>query len=349
MTLACLISSLLLLASGQSPSDPELATGISQVQEGDFEGAVLTLDAVAGRLAAAPERSGEAARAFLYLGIAYVGLGQESLARSKFRQALLKDRALRLGPDEFSAKVIRAFEAARQALDSRGASEKEARKKSRKPLFLLGAGAAGAAGLAVALGGERPNSPPTASFSISPEGQAIAFITQMTFSAVASDPDNDSLTYSWNFGDGAAAGTTVTHVFTNVGTLAVRLTVSDGLATTTVTGSVTSRTLTGRWRFSGPVPGLLELVLQQTGQGDNRFYIEPVFADATFDPVQSAGGRIFDPRRVELGITGVKDYQVSFAGEADATLQTLTGLVTCHGIFYGISCPPGSPATLVRE
>ena len=33
-------------------ADPELAAGLRQVREGDFEGAVVTLDAVARRLAA---------------------------------------------------------------------------------------------------------------------------------------------------------------------------------------------------------------------------------------------------------------------------------------------------------
>jgi PKD repeat protein len=66
--------------------------------------------------------------------------------------------------------------------------------------------------------------------------QAIAFN-----GSDSSDPDNDSLTYSWNFGDGATgAGANPTHAYTTLGTFTVTLLVNDGYtnsapATTIVT------------------------------------------------------------------------------------------------------------------
>ena len=58
---------------------------------------------------------------------------------------------------------------------------------------------------------------------------------EATYSAIASDAGNDTLTYSWNFGDGSESveGESVSHVFTDNGEYTITLTVtdSDGAAT----------------------------------------------------------------------------------------------------------------------
>ncbi|WP_040583528.1 PKD domain-containing protein, partial [Sedimentibacter sp. B4] len=52
--------------------------------------------------------------------------------------------------------------------------------------------------------------------------------------------DGDSLTYAWDFGDGGnGTGATASHTYGSAGTYDVKLTVSDGQATDTVTHSVT--------------------------------------------------------------------------------------------------------------
>jgi len=69
-------------------------------------------------------------------------------------------------------------------------------------------------------------------------GVAVAFD-----GSTSTDPDNDPLTYSWTFGDGATAtGKTPTHAYATLGTFTVTLVVNDGFtssppATTTVTVS----------------------------------------------------------------------------------------------------------------
>lgn len=140
-------------------TDPELAAGLVQVSEGDFETAVVTLEAVVGRLAKDATRSKDLVQALLNLGVAHVALGHVDQAQARFRGALERDPSLRLGPDRFSPKVIAVFEAARQELKTAGATTRKGRSKA--PLVLLGAaGAAGAAVLATR-GGDAPSDGPS--------------------------------------------------------------------------------------------------------------------------------------------------------------------------------------------
>jgi hypothetical protein len=129
----------------QAPADPDVARGIQQIQAGDLDAGIFTLDAVVQRLAREPARSREASLAYLYLGVAYLGKSLESAAKAKFREAVLRDKDLTVSPDQFPPKVIDLFEAAK-----REATEK---KGSKTGLILLGIGAAAAGGAALALGG----------------------------------------------------------------------------------------------------------------------------------------------------------------------------------------------------
>src|SRR5512132_2620929 len=68
------------LAAAQAP-DEELRAGVDEVKAGDFKGGAVTLDRVVERLSNAPGHKQELAAAYLYLGIAQAGLGQETLAK----------------------------------------------------------------------------------------------------------------------------------------------------------------------------------------------------------------------------------------------------------------------------
>lgn len=74
------------------------------------------------------------------------------------------------------------------------------------------------------------NQPPNRAPSAEIQGPTETFVgDQVTFSAIASDPDGDPLSFAWNFGDGATGtGASVTHIFAAEGVFTVRLTVSDG-------------------------------------------------------------------------------------------------------------------------
>lgn len=53
--------------------------------------------------------------------------------------------------------------------------------------------------------------------------------TDVLFSAAATDPDGDDLTYAWDFGDGGSgSGSSVTHQFATAGSFLVTLMISDG-------------------------------------------------------------------------------------------------------------------------
>jgi len=138
------------MAAPQSVPESAVAEGIRQVKEGDFEAAVITLDAAVRRLDGQPDSERLLVQAYLHLGVALVALDQREPARARFREALGLDPALRLGVEAYSPKVIAVFEEARKEA-SAGAAK--AGSKSRGLVF-LGVGVA-AAGTALALrGGE---------------------------------------------------------------------------------------------------------------------------------------------------------------------------------------------------
>jgi tetratricopeptide (TPR) repeat protein len=164
--LACLMLALGLAAAPRAALaevatlDPEVVKGVSLAEEGDYDGAILTLDNAARRLAADPAKIRDLSQAYLYLGIAYLGKGHEAAARASFREALSRTKELVLSPEKFPPKVIDLFEAAREeatrtttaAPTQRSGTEpttSEQKKGSHKGI-LIGAGVAVAAGVGVA-------------------------------------------------------------------------------------------------------------------------------------------------------------------------------------------------------
>jgi ankyrin repeat protein len=90
----------------QAGADPDLARGVTQVEEGDFEAGIATLDTVVKKIGADRTRSRDLTRAYLYLAIAYLSLSEEAAARARVIDALNTDPRLTLSPTEFSPKVI---------------------------------------------------------------------------------------------------------------------------------------------------------------------------------------------------------------------------------------------------
>src|SRR5688572_27337277 len=164
-------------AGGAAGASQDLATGIRQVQEGDFENAVVTLQAVSRALAGQTTRRLELAQAYLYLGIAHVALDQADPAKAAFKAALGQNKSLRLSEDRFSPKVIAAFEAARREAEAASGPPDAGEASRGKPLLwvALGGAAAGAVALAtpdtggtLTLGGARFATP----VIVCPDGSA---------------------------------------------------------------------------------------------------------------------------------------------------------------------------------
>jgi len=326
-------ATLLLGASGET----ELDKGIRQVTEGDFEGALITLDSLARDLAARPAPSKEKVSTYVWLGAAYSGLDQEALAISKLEQALRLDAGLTLSAETFPPKLLRLFETAKQRIAEEAKLKKEAGTKPRKKgLLLVGVGGAAAAGIALAVKpSERANTPPSARIAISPEGKGFGFVTEMRFTAEASDADGDPLRYEWSYGDGgSAAGPVVAHIFPlafppTERTFDVRLTVSDGLVDTSAMRSITVGHLYGIWTLDTPTPnGVVQLDIR--GGGD-QLLLYPIPARDTL----VGAGRIAHPRRVTFGF---RDCAGSFDGEASPDLNTMQGTYSCSPGGTGAQC-----------
>ncbi len=178
-------------AWSQSPAD-SLLGGITAVEAGDFEKGLLTLDAfVRSSDVRVAQSRPDLSRAHFYLGVAYVGLLQETPARHHFREALKLDPQLTADPARFPPRVVRVFVAAQ--------------KNRTKPALYAGAGLGSAAlvgavlagGSAAAVAGgviPLPSPPPPFSDSISVAGpnfrthsfaQSIAGMTSAVVSAAA--------------------------------------------------------------------------------------------------------------------------------------------------------------------
>lgn len=135
-------------------TDADLVRGIRQVDDGDYDAAILTLDNAARRLSADPAKAKELSEAYLYLGIAYLGKGHEGAAKAKFREAIKQIHDLSLSPEKFPPKVINLFEEAKDEVtrspQDQASSGKTAQKKGGSKTVLLVAGGVALAGGAVA-------------------------------------------------------------------------------------------------------------------------------------------------------------------------------------------------------
>ena len=117
------------------------------------------------------------------------------------------------------------------------------------------------------------NNPPVANAGDSHNGNVGEAIT---FDGTgSSDPDGDTLIYTWDFGDGTSGnGSQPTHVYTTAGTYTATLTVSDGSLTDTDTSTVTIESLPPEAPVAdanGPYVAIVnqEITLDGSGSSDS--------------------------------------------------------------------------------
>jgi hypothetical protein len=151
--------------AAQEPSPPAAAPevaigiGVSQIEHGDFEGAVKTLEPAIARLRGDPARVRLLVQADIQLAVAQVALDQEAGAVQAFSEALSLSPDLRLPAEQYSPKVLRAFEAAREQR-ARRTGTAAARRSPHKTGLLIG-GAVVLGGGAAAIVATRGSSGPT--------------------------------------------------------------------------------------------------------------------------------------------------------------------------------------------
>lgn len=289
----------LLLPSGavhgqSSPADPLLVLGIRQVDDGNFEEAVFTLDTAVRRLAGHADRTRDLVEAYVYLGTAYVGLDHEDAAKGKFRRALELAPQLRLSPERFPPRVVKLFD--ELALDRTVTRKK---RSARRFVILGGVGAGAAVGIAAATrGSELPANrvPAGVGITVTP-GRGIAGVTTIALTGTAADPDGDPVTFTWDLGDGTTAtGQAVRHVYRAEGDFPAALTVTDGRGgSAAARSSVVARTLTGHWQV---VEGHDEGDVSDTQCVQSGSLLEcQAITDA---PVSALRGTISDPFRMDL-------------------------------------------------
>jgi len=167
-----------------------------------------------------------------------------------------------------------------------------------------------------------PTNPPVANLTISPQGSVIVGITTVTFQAA---PDALAQTsYSWNFGDGAAAaGATAIHVYTREGTFSVVLTATNTGGSAIAAAAITARSLTGVWRPDFFFAPCFSVRLTHNGSNVDAIAINGSAASAT---VQS-------PRDITLTIAPTPAQNCGSAiqnrsGTFDATLDSFTLTIT---------------------
>ena len=143
-------------------TDAEVRRGIAFVDEGEYDSAILTLDAAVRRLVAAKGHSAsDLAEAYLYLGVAYLGKGHETSAKARFRDAVHQMREMSPSPEKFPPRVIELFEKAKEesraetaiAASPATATVAPKAKGGSKTLLVVGGVAVVGGGAALALGG----------------------------------------------------------------------------------------------------------------------------------------------------------------------------------------------------
>jgi hypothetical protein len=177
----------------------------------------------------------------------------------------------------------------------------------------------------------------------------IATFTTYTFSSSASDPDGDSLTYTWDLAGNPRTGASQTIVFSNGGDGSGTVTVADGKGgSASQSVSFTSASTTGSWTGNipfaiGPRPMSLTMTQSTTSGATTANWSIPAVALAgILDPASpngiDASGRVTLRFKITQG-TGFLDF--TFTGQMQTSGRSIVGSVSGSGFS-------GQPVTFSR-
>ena len=227
--LPCLVTVLVWPGSlhGQRPapgsSAASLAAGMRQVDEGDLEAAVITLDAVVQRLKREKGPEKDLATAHLYLAMAHLGLNQGERARADMREAWRNNKDMRLDPKKYPPRVIQLYEQAKRETAPAAPAAASAQRGGGKTVpILIGVGVVAGAGVVLAAsgGGSNTTPPPTAAPACSP-GQITASNARFEPARYTCPPGDSPFTYTVLTDVSNASGAAVTVDSLEFGTLCV--------------------------------------------------------------------------------------------------------------------------------
>ena len=134
-----LLAATVAVAQQRKPAEPAptVEAGVAQVEEGDFEAAVKTLERVLQSLPDDAAHSQDRAKAYLYMAISYLGMSEEANARARFVDAVKQDKGLALNPRQFSPRVLALFEQAKREISGGPSAVRPAGDGARAGVFLI--------------------------------------------------------------------------------------------------------------------------------------------------------------------------------------------------------------------
>ncbi len=220
-----------------------------------------------------------------------------------------------------------------------------AKKKDNKTLLWVAiAGGAGAGAFFALHGGS--NKAPTVNTPLASIATQVLG-ANVVFTESATDPDNDTLSYLWDFGDGTPVvtgngGVTATHAFGAAGTFLTKVTVDDGKGNKVTSGTVQTKinSITGTWK--GTITGsgspiAFTMTLTQNSNGTSfGTYSDPE------GPGQVGGG--INPVNASLTLTVTQPpfapfiFTATLSGDGN----TMTGVVNQSGFT-------NAPFTMTRQ
>ena len=149
-----------------------------------------------------------------------------------------------------------------------------------------------------------PNQAPTA--DAGPDQMAVVNIPVAFDASGSSDPENNPLTYDWDFGDGlSGTGETVNHTYTSTGVFTVTLLVSDGNLNDTDTVEITVGSAPNQAPTADAGPDQTVLVnnlVTLDGSGSSDPEGDPLTYNWSFDDGTSGSGEIIDHTYTTTGL-----------------------------------------------
>jgi len=195
-----------------------------------------------------------------------------------------------------------------------------------------------------------PNRSPTITQLTVAPTSGVSQLSSFSMQAAATDPDGDTVTYQWEFGDGTtASGSSVAaKVFSGAGVMSARLTVVDGKGgTVSDSRDLVIGSTTGSWIATIQDFSRLSLDLQQSGAVVTGRFTQmdplsntPQGTSGITDPAEP--GKIDKDGKFEIRLKVGRFTDFYMRGTMDGTGRTVTGGVFGSGFT-------GSPFSMAKQ